>query len=230
MRKKVITLIRHAESENNLFHESPQKKNIEKPEPDPKLTGKGIIQATKLGNYFKENESLYNFDLIISSPMKRAIETSSIIFDKINANKTIWDTVFEAKGPFNNENTRSCIKRSEFQKSFPDFSLPVTINERGWYHKHYPEPIYTTFNRAKKVLKALINEPNYINIAIVSHCIFISFILRLLLFKHIFINLPCLCNFAPPNTSLTTFIVLDKIIFIKDLMISPHLETPLIIS
>ncbi|OMJ76454.1 hypothetical protein SteCoe_24161 [Stentor coeruleus] len=228
MKKKVITLIRHAESENNLFYESPNNKNILKLTPDPGITQKGIIQAEKLGHYFKENENSYNFDLIISSPMKRAIESSSIIFNKSNAEKTIWDTVFEAKGPYS-KNDKSCIKRSEFKKKFPEYSLPDTIKEQGWYSKNFSESVYATFNRARRVLNTLINDQSHNNIAIVSHCIFISIILRILLFKHIFIHFSCKSQLSPPNTSLSTFIILDKNAYIKELMISPHLENNLII-
>lgn len=77
MSTKKIYLVRHAESEYN----SSYKKNIEmglKKDPnirDPQLTNNGIKQAQNI----KEKIKLLNPDVIITSPLKRAIQTANII-------------------------------------------------------------------------------------------------------------------------------------------------------
>jgi broad specificity phosphatase PhoE len=67
-----ITLLRHGESEGNLA-------GVLQGQSDYPLTAAGINQAKKLAAYWKSAE--VHFDLIVSSPLKRASQTAEIISD-----------------------------------------------------------------------------------------------------------------------------------------------------
>jgi broad specificity phosphatase PhoE len=69
-----LYLIRHGENKANLTKEFSYKKV------DYPLTEKGILQAEQTAEYIKN----IGFNCIYSSPMKRAIETASIIEKQIN--------------------------------------------------------------------------------------------------------------------------------------------------
>ena len=89
MKAKSITLIRHAESLNNLLFANPSETYYITRKADPGLTERGVNQSIELKNYLKQNIHEYNFDLIISSPMFRAIETSKIVFSEHSGKKEI---------------------------------------------------------------------------------------------------------------------------------------------
>lgn len=58
---------------------------------DVELTEKGIDQAKKLADLVQN----YNIDIIISSPLKRAVETSKIVADKNNIVMQIEESLIE---------------------------------------------------------------------------------------------------------------------------------------
>lgn len=58
---------------------------------DVKLTEKGIEQAKELSDVVQN----YNIDMVISSPLKRAIETSEIVADKNNIPFQIEELLIE---------------------------------------------------------------------------------------------------------------------------------------
>lgn len=58
---------------------------------DVELTEKGIEQAKKLADIVKK----HNIDIILSSPLKRAIETSQIVADKYNITLQIVQLLIE---------------------------------------------------------------------------------------------------------------------------------------
>jgi 2,3-bisphosphoglycerate-dependent phosphoglycerate mutase len=71
----IITLLRHGESEGNLF-------GVLQGQSDYSLTSTGIEQARQLAVKWKFEE--VKFDLIISSPLKRAYQTAEIIAASLN--------------------------------------------------------------------------------------------------------------------------------------------------
>lgn len=58
---------------------------------DVELTKEGIDQANKLADVVKN----YNIDMVISSPLSRAIETSKIVADKNNVAVQVEDSLIE---------------------------------------------------------------------------------------------------------------------------------------
>lgn len=226
MRKKVITFIRHAESENNFLHRSLGENYLNARKHDPGLTENGIAQAKSLEKYLRERKSLYKFDLVISSPMKRAIQTSKIVFDRTVIHKVVWDNVFEAKGPYEQEKSFTGMKRSEFTMNYPEYMLPPGINEKGWFHYSKPESPSFTFKRSRIVVKNILDDVKYKRIVIISHGKFISHLLTVIFQDYILRGVPCATFFFPNNTSITTLIYSGGYFFIKDMMICPHLENP----
>ncbi|KIW04271.1 uncharacterized protein PV09_04573 [Verruconis gallopava] len=71
-KRKIIHFIRHAESDHNI---APFDTRLR----DPYLSQKGRIQAEALGEQFPH---LQDVDLIVCSPMKRAITTALLVFKK----------------------------------------------------------------------------------------------------------------------------------------------------
>ena len=74
-----VFFVRHGETQANV--ERRAYKNIQEP-----LTQNGISQAIKAGNYLK---TFGKFDLVISSPATRSIQTAEYIMKEIGYNKKI---------------------------------------------------------------------------------------------------------------------------------------------
>jgi broad specificity phosphatase PhoE len=72
---KRIFFIRHGESESNVFWHSGQVERA-KEMLDPRLTERGISQATHARKLFENHE----IDFVVVSPMTRALQTSSFVF------------------------------------------------------------------------------------------------------------------------------------------------------
>ena len=71
-----ITLLRHGQSVAN-------RDQILQGQMDSPLTEQGKLEAKSLADYWRSNK--VSFDTIISSPLKRALETARIIADRIDA-------------------------------------------------------------------------------------------------------------------------------------------------
>ena len=89
MKKKLITLIRHAESINNALYDSSDTSYYDLRKSDPELTDLGIQQSKLLQKYFDSNKTQYNYDLIISSPMLRALQTTQLSFSNFKSPKIV---------------------------------------------------------------------------------------------------------------------------------------------
>ena len=71
-----ITLLRHGESEGNSL-------GVLQGQSDYPLTAAGVEQAMRLASYWKSNGT--KFDLIVSSPLLRASQTTEIIANSLKA-------------------------------------------------------------------------------------------------------------------------------------------------
>ena len=225
MKKKLITLIRHAESINNALYDSSDTSYYDLRKSDPELTDLGIQQSKLLQKYFDSNKTQYNYDLIISSPMLRALQTTQLSFSNFKSPKIVWTNTFESKGPYQQLTSVSGMKRSEFLEMFPEFSIPNEVSENGWYIDKEIETSQQTFNRARRLIANILAIQNCENIVIVSHQKFIAIMMTVIIKEFgLFYNPPIWCKFSISNTGITNIMYSKNKFIIKDFNIIPHLE------
>ena len=250
MKKKLITLIRHAESINNALYDSSDTSYYDLRKSDPELTDLGIQQSKLLQKYFDSNKTQYNYDLIISSPMLRALQTTQLSFSNFKSPKIVWTNTFESKGPYQQLTSVSGMKRSEFLEMFPEFSIPIClyksdrrlvykktsiylikiiipneVSENGWYIDKEIETSQQTFNRARRLIANILAIQNCENIVIVSHQKFIAIMMTVIIKEFgLFYNPPIWCKFSISNTGITNIMYSKNKFIIKDFNIIPHLE------
>lgn len=80
-----IILIRHGESEADIL-------NVLEGRADFPLTSKGLEQATSLSKWLNDNELI---DVLLSSPLKRARQTASLISKETGKEIVICDELME---------------------------------------------------------------------------------------------------------------------------------------
>lgn len=140
----MIFLVRHGQTELN--------KNgfIQGITYDPSLDQVGRDQAEKLARSFKD----VNFDLVISSPLKRAKETADILTKHSNVKKFIIDNRFIERdyGILDGQKTPA-----------PDFSFYYLADIK---EAEKPNDLYSRIN---KTIKELCSNKDLNNILIVSH-------------------------------------------------------------
>ncbi len=148
----LIYFVRHGESEGN-------KNNIHQ-HPDIPLSDNGIKQAQSLAKRLKS----IHFDLIYSSPNKRALQTTEILNKSLNTKIETWDDLIEMKMP------------SEIWGKKVDDPDVMKIKKLIWknYHtgnfKYSDEETFNELNeRAKRVLKHLEEKHENQTILVVSH-------------------------------------------------------------
>ena len=224
MRKKVITFIRHAESENNALFDKKTERYLELRKAEPFLTTTGESQALLLKQYFRKNKAAYDFDLVLSSPMKRAMQTAKILFEGSSAIKKVSDLIFESRGPYELEKPVPGLSAAEFKKDYPDFQLPFAVSDNGWYHEDEIEDIYEAFMRAKRLMRAIEIEIKQSRIAIVTHGRFLSFIFTILMKEYLMKEFNFGIPTMPELTSLTNLIYTQKTYIIQDFAITPHVD------
>jgi broad specificity phosphatase PhoE len=224
MINKSITLIRHAESYNNIIYSTDSAKYFSFRQADPELSPNGKAQALELEEYILKNQSILNLDLIISSPMIRAIQTSEIVFRKIKANKIILNNISEIGGLFNNQGMQLGLKRSEFIRSYPDYKLNEDLQDQGWSLSDRKESIAEGFQRVSGFIKFLIQSNEFQRIAVVTHRKFMSYFFILLLKEYINVGIEAKFKFKFDNTGLTTIIYSNGCFIIKEFNILPHLN------
>ena len=129
-----LYLIRHAESENNA---KPIYERVE----DPSLTAVGRMQATHLGDWVRT----LKFDVLITSPVLRALQTTRHIFDRTGRHVHVWDNVFEEGGIYRGHGPDATeggpgLSRSKVIEHVTGDSdsctLDPSIGDHGWWGRH----------------------------------------------------------------------------------------------
>ena len=152
-----LTLIRHAESQNNA---RPEHQRVS----DPALTELGFRQAEKLGNRLhSESESGQSHDLILTSPFLRTMQTIYPSAKKLAHYPVIRSNLFEAGGCYEGHEPGKTtgmpgMTRSQIAEQFPRYTIPDDIDENGWYPNDDFEPWHVASQRAKKITVELIEE------------------------------------------------------------------------
>lgn len=153
-----IFIIRHAESINN------ERKIMDSrdPELDMGLSKKGKIQAKELILKLRE----YNFDVFITSPLKRTIETLKPFLKTLSSPIIIVNelTLERDVGKFAGTSIKSII----------DYCKKNGIEDRVSFKPKEGESILETYERAKKFLEFLKERFDKEKILICGHKNFIT--------------------------------------------------------
>lgn len=178
-----VYLIRHAQSENNILSEE----NIHRRKVDPALTEMGYRQRDILADFLaRADKPDERFELthLYTSAMYRSLLTAQPLGDGLNLQPQVWPDLHENGGMFQRQNGRTSgfngMTRSAIQSEFPDYGLPDSVSESGWYDAELGmEPETHSLFRAIKVAKAL-RERGHVDdvIGLVSHAGFLDILLK----------------------------------------------------
>jgi broad specificity phosphatase PhoE len=193
-----LYIVRHAQSTNNVLAD--QRERV----CDPTLTELGERQADILARHLADGVELippsnssdghhqggYGISRLYCSPMWRALQTAYPIGQALGLAPEVWTDIHEQGGIFlDHGDERGPVgypggTRQEIQAAFPNYVLPESISERGWWNREF-EDWSACCGRAIKVAEELRewatnNGRNDECIAIVSHGGFIDALLKAL--------------------------------------------------
>jgi 2,3-bisphosphoglycerate-dependent phosphoglycerate mutase len=202
-----VYLIRHGQSENNILTED----TILQRKVDPDLTKLGYEQRDYLAEFLTTtlelHETSFGFTHLYCSAMHRALLTVQPVAKAFDMQPQVWVDLHEKGGMFLREkghvNGFKGMTRASILKEFPNYDLPDTIKDNGWYDSEMgTEPETHSFYRAIKVATALQQRAESDDVlALVSHAGFLDILL-----KAIFNQLPSrprTTNYYHYNTAIT---------------------------
>lgn len=150
-----LYLVRHAESENNA-------RPIEQRVEDPSITELGHRQAEHLARWM---ESL-PIDALITSPVRRALQTTRYIASATGSHVHVWADVFEEGGIFRGHGPEAIeggpgLSRQQVIEHVVDSSdrctLDETILDDGWWGSRKRETPDEAHQRAANVKQRLVD-------------------------------------------------------------------------
>tara|TARA_B100000749_G_scaffold142421_1_gene109328 strand:+ start:272 stop:994 length:723 start_codon:yes stop_codon:yes gene_type:complete len=190
-----LFIIRHGQSGNNALA------NIRDRSVDPPLTDLGERQAEMLGEYVArgENQELSRettgntkYELrhglgitsLFTSPMYRSLQTVQPVSRASGLAPRIWVDIHEEGGMFLNHGGDEGLvgypgrTRSEILAEFPDYVLPTSFDETGWWNKDHEDPA-SLLVRATKVSEQLREMAKTEHrVAIITHGAFMNALLN----------------------------------------------------
>ncbi len=179
-----VYLIRHAQSENNILSEE----TYHQRKVDPALTELGYRQRDMLADFLANGADVKNerFEIsqLYASAMYRSLLTAQPVASALDLKPQVWVDLHEKGGMFLRRNGKTSgfdgMKRSSIQTEFPDYALPQTISESGWYDAELGmEPEEHSLFRAIKVAKSLRGRGHRDEvIALISHAGFLDILLK----------------------------------------------------
>lgn len=203
-----LYLIRHGQSVNNALMEDQLLRVA-----DPELTEIGKRQAEHLANYFatatnrdqlvrlraddpeRQQQHPFRIDHLYCSAMHRALQTAYPLARAMNVKTEVWIDIHEHGGIYL---TKEGITtgyggrgRSEITTEFPEYVLPDTVTDEGWWSPASgEEDLASAMGRAIRVaaalkLRATNSKTANEAVALVSHGTFMDALL-----KAMFNNLP----------------------------------------
>ena len=196
-----LFIIRHGQSGNNALA------NIRDRSVDPPLTDLGERQAEMLGEYVArgENQELSRettgntkYELrhglgitsLFTSPMYRSLQTVQPVSRASGLAPRIWVDIHEEGGMFLNHGGDEGLvgypgrTRSEILAEFPDYVLPTSFDETGWWNKDHEDPA-SLLVRATKVSEQLREMAKTEDrVAIITHGAFMNALLNAI-FGHV---------------------------------------------
>jgi broad specificity phosphatase PhoE len=216
-----VYFIRHGQSTNNVLADVSQRVY------DPPLTDLGQRQAHALAEYLvaapemplgmfaleKDNADNFGFTHLYTSAMTRALQTTAPIAKALNIMPEIWVDIHEAGGVFlkdedGKETGYPGITRAQLAADFPNYHIPDTVTDHGWWDVRRGEETEDDFMlRVVRVAQQLQRRANQTEvhgndrIALVSHGLFLSALLKVLMGHPIW--KPTSPFFAHYNTAIT---------------------------
>ena len=186
-----VLLIRHAQSENNVWNEA----GIRRRKVDPDLSELGYQQRECLGAYLESKEGSDDaikllrtgaIQRIYTSAMLRSLLTAQAVSQALGIQPQVWLDLHEKGGMFQKRDGQvdghKGMTRGQIMRAFPDFQLPAELTEGGWYDPSLgmePEP--HSYYRAIKVARALRECAGGDEvIALISHAGFLDVLLKVM--------------------------------------------------
>ena len=190
-----LFIIRHGQSGNNALA------NIRDRSVDPPLTDLGERQAEMLGEYVargknqelsRETTGNTKYELrhglgitsLFTSPMYRSLQTVQPVSRASGLAPRIWVDIHEEGGMFLNHGGDEGLggypgrTRSEILAEFPDYVLPTSFDETGWWNKDHEDPA-SLLVRATKVSEQLREMAKTEDrVAIITHGAFMNALLN----------------------------------------------------
>ena len=172
-----LYLIRHGQSYGNIGIS----------EPDPRLTDLGKEQARFTGKILPDgpthqlgNQLKKPIDRIFCSPMRRALQTASIIGEVVDMPVTVRPDLYECGG------TRpECMIAAQIAEAYPQIQFDPSMPEGPWWPEEN-EGWSGGIARAKRVVDWLKNTYNGTDesIVLVAHAVFINAVSNVLMNVH----------------------------------------------
>jgi 2,3-bisphosphoglycerate-dependent phosphoglycerate mutase len=196
-----LYIIRHGQSTNNVTMLTDVKDRVA----DPPLTDLGKKQAEAVAHYLKTavnpesvvdaaltgqpSETGFAFTQLHCSPMLRALQTCQPIAAALGLKPQVWVEIHEHGGMYMDYNDERGIvgfpglSRTELLLGFPDYSLPDTFAEEGWWNSTLgEEDLAAAHARGIRVAQALRKQAeSEERIGIVTHGVFADCLIKALL-------------------------------------------------
>jgi 2,3-bisphosphoglycerate-dependent phosphoglycerate mutase len=148
-----LYLIRHAESENNA---GPPQHRVE----DPPITPRGHQQAVHLADWTTTME----FDSLITSPVRRALQTTRYLVGSTKLHVHVWANVFEEGGIYRGYGPEATeggpgLNRQDVIRHVTDdasnCTLDAVIDESGWWGRPRETTAEATARAAQVVARLI---------------------------------------------------------------------------
>lgn len=148
-----VVFIRHGQTEWNLVKKT--QGHLDSP-----LTQKGLSQAKEVADKLKK----YHFDIIISSPLGRALETAKILNDELKVGKLTTNANLA-------ERDLGVLQGKTKEESFMSFPQFFNENKRFIYESEIPygETLSQFLSRIKTSMEELRELSTTNNILVVTH-------------------------------------------------------------
>jgi broad specificity phosphatase PhoE len=183
-----LFIIRHGQSQNNVLEDETQRTI------DPLLTDLGMRQAEKLSQFLSTNRDIefnagsgfagsdaaasgFGITHLYCSAMHRALQTAAPLAKMLGLKPEVWIDVHEQGGMYLTQDGISTgypgRTRPEILGEFPDYVLPETITDAGWYDatRGYEE-MFSSAGRGAA------GEFRDARVAIITHGTFIDLMLK----------------------------------------------------
>ncbi len=192
-----LFIVRHGQSANNALAD------IRDREVDPPLTDLGERQAERLAEHLASGESHdritadtgntryqlrqgFGITSLFTSPMYRSLQTVQPIATSLGLEPKIWVDIHEEGGMYLNHGGDEGLvgypgrTRPEILSEFPNYHLPSSFNDAGWWNKDHEDPP-SLLVRATKVAEQLHDiASNEDRVAIITHGGFMNALLKAL--------------------------------------------------